>query len=92
MTMAAALGRRTAEAPARPKASRIARVDIIGDLDQAEKAWRALDDGRQFATPYQRFDFSRPGNGRSAAAMAPHRSSWSPAMPKASRSCCCRWR
>jgi len=57
MTMAAALGPRTAEAPTRSTASRIARVDIIGNLDQAETAWRALDDGRQLGTPYQRFDF-----------------------------------
>jgi CelD/BcsL family acetyltransferase involved in cellulose biosynthesis len=72
MTMAAALGRRTAEAPTRSTASRIARVDIIGNLDQAETAWRALDDGRQFATPYQRFDFlaawQRQVGGRDGAA------------------------
>jgi CelD/BcsL family acetyltransferase involved in cellulose biosynthesis len=56
MTMAAAIESRTAEAPARPKASRIARIDITDDLQEAEPAWRILErDG--FFTPYQRFDF-----------------------------------
>ena len=56
MTMAAAIERRTAGAPARSRASRIARVDIVTDLAQAEPAWRALEDQAQFSTPYQRFD------------------------------------
>jgi CelD/BcsL family acetyltransferase involved in cellulose biosynthesis len=56
MTMAAAIESRTADAPARSKASRIARVDILTDLAQAEPAWRALEDQTQFSTPYQRFD------------------------------------
>ena len=60
MTMAAAIERRTADAPARSKTSRIAHVDIVGDLDQAESIWRALEDGAQFVTPYQRFDFLSP--------------------------------
>jgi CelD/BcsL family acetyltransferase involved in cellulose biosynthesis len=57
MTMAAAIDRRTADAPARPATSRIAHVDIVRDLGAAEATWRALDGGAQFATPYQRFDF-----------------------------------
>jgi CelD/BcsL family acetyltransferase involved in cellulose biosynthesis len=57
MTMAAAIESRTADAPAWSKASRIADVDILHDLVQAEAIWRALEDPRQFSTPYQRFDF-----------------------------------
>src|ERR1700712_1333698 len=53
MTMAAAIESRTAEAT-RSTASRIAGVDISGDLGQAEAIWRGLED--QFSTPYQRFD------------------------------------
>ena len=55
MTIAAAIESRTAEAPARSKISRIARVDIISDLSRAEPIWRELET-RQLATPYQRFD------------------------------------
>ena len=57
MTMAAALESRTADAQTWPKASRIASVDILSDLDQAEPIWRGLEDQAQFSTPYQRFDF-----------------------------------
>lgn len=57
MTMAAAIDSRTAEAPASSKPSRIASVDILGDLGQAETIWRGLEDVQQFSTPYQRFDF-----------------------------------
>jgi CelD/BcsL family acetyltransferase involved in cellulose biosynthesis len=57
MAMAAAIESRTAEAPARSKASRIAAVDIVRDLGQAEAIWRSLEDASQFSTPYQRFDF-----------------------------------
>lgn len=57
MTMAAALEKRTADAQTWSKASRIASVDILGDLDQAEPIWRSLEDQAQFSTPYQRFDF-----------------------------------
>jgi len=60
MTMAAAIDSRTAGAPARLSASRIARVDIVTDLAEAEVAWRALEDQAQFATPYQRFDLLGP--------------------------------
>jgi CelD/BcsL family acetyltransferase involved in cellulose biosynthesis len=60
MTMAAAIESRTAEAPAWSKASRIASVDILGDLNQAETIWRRLEDQQHFSTPYQRFDFLGP--------------------------------
>jgi CelD/BcsL family acetyltransferase involved in cellulose biosynthesis len=60
MTMAAAIESRTAEARAWSKASRIADVDIVGDLAEAEKIWRSLEVERQFFTPYQRFDFLEP--------------------------------
>jgi CelD/BcsL family acetyltransferase involved in cellulose biosynthesis len=56
MTMAAAIESRTAEA-AWSKPSRIAGVDILGDLGQAETIWRSLEDQRHFSTAYQRFDF-----------------------------------
>jgi CelD/BcsL family acetyltransferase involved in cellulose biosynthesis len=56
MTMAAAIERRTAEAPARSRTNRIARVDIVTDLDRAEPIWRGLEAPTQFSTPYQRFD------------------------------------
>jgi CelD/BcsL family acetyltransferase involved in cellulose biosynthesis len=54
MTMAAAIESRTAEAKAWSRASRIASVDIVHDLAQAEATWRGLE--TQFSTPYQRFD------------------------------------
>src|SRR5450755_2604142 len=57
MTMAAAIESRTAGAPAWSRASRIASVDILSDLGRAEASWRGLEDIKQFATPYQRFDF-----------------------------------
>jgi len=57
MTMAAAIESRTAEAPARSRASRIASVDIVTDLGYAEQVWRRLEHPAQFSTPYQRFDF-----------------------------------
>jgi CelD/BcsL family acetyltransferase involved in cellulose biosynthesis len=57
MTMAAAIESRTAEAQTWSSASRIADVDILGDLGQVEQVWRGLEDQRQFSTPYQRFDF-----------------------------------
>jgi len=57
MTMAAAIERRTAEAKAWSRTSRIAAVDILSDLGQAEMIWRGLEDQQQFSTPYQRFDF-----------------------------------
>jgi CelD/BcsL family acetyltransferase involved in cellulose biosynthesis len=60
MTMAAAIESRTAGAPARSTASRIARIDIVTDLARAEPVWRALEDEAQFSTPYQRFDLLGP--------------------------------
>jgi CelD/BcsL family acetyltransferase involved in cellulose biosynthesis len=60
MTMAAAIESRMAEAPAWSKASRIAGIDILHDLAQAETIWRGLEDQQHFSTPYQRFDFLEP--------------------------------
>ncbi|QPF94734.1 GNAT family N-acetyltransferase [Bradyrhizobium commune] len=60
MTMAAAMQSRTAEAPARSKASRIAHVDIVSDLDAAEPVWRAFEDPGHLSTPYQQFDLLGP--------------------------------
>jgi CelD/BcsL family acetyltransferase involved in cellulose biosynthesis len=57
MTMAAAIENRTAKAPAWSKASRMAGVEILHDLGQAETIWRGLEDQQNFSTPYQRFDF-----------------------------------
>jgi CelD/BcsL family acetyltransferase involved in cellulose biosynthesis len=57
MTMAAAIESRTAEAAAWSKSGRIASVDIIGDLSQAETVWRSLEDIGHVSTAYQRFDF-----------------------------------
>ena len=57
MTMAAAIDNRTGQAPASTEISRIAGVDILGDLAKAEAIWRGLEDIKQFSTPYQRFDF-----------------------------------
>ena len=56
MTMAAAIDNRTADAP-HATASRIAGVDIVSDLGEAETIWRGLETIKQFSTPYQRFDF-----------------------------------
>jgi CelD/BcsL family acetyltransferase involved in cellulose biosynthesis len=60
MTMAAAIESRTADASARSKSSRIAEVNLLSDLDQAETVWRRLENQQQFSTPYQRFDFLCP--------------------------------
>ena len=60
MTMAAAMQSRTADAPARSKASRIAAVDIVADLSAAEPIWRSLEDAGHLSTPYQRFDLLAP--------------------------------
>jgi CelD/BcsL family acetyltransferase involved in cellulose biosynthesis len=56
MTMAAAIERRTAGAPARSRASRIACVEIVTEFAQAEPVWRALENPDHFSTPYQRYD------------------------------------
>src|SRR5712692_6535488 len=60
MTMAAAIESRTADELEWSKSSRIAGVDILHDLVQAEAIWRALENPQQFSTPYQRFDFLGP--------------------------------
>jgi CelD/BcsL family acetyltransferase involved in cellulose biosynthesis len=60
MTMAAAIESRTGPAPAWSKASRIADVEILGDLAHAETIWRGLEGQQQFSTPFQRFDFLKP--------------------------------
>jgi CelD/BcsL family acetyltransferase involved in cellulose biosynthesis len=60
MTMAAAIESRTAEALPWPRARRIASIDVLGDLSQAEPIWRGLEGPQQFSTPYQRFDFLEP--------------------------------
>jgi CelD/BcsL family acetyltransferase involved in cellulose biosynthesis len=60
MTMAAAIESRTGQEPAWSKASRIASVDILSDLADAETIWRGLEGQQQFFTPYQRFDFLEP--------------------------------
>ena len=60
MTMAAAMQSRTAEAPTRSKASRIAHVDIVTDLDATEAVWRGFEEPGHLFTPYQRFDLLSP--------------------------------
>jgi CelD/BcsL family acetyltransferase involved in cellulose biosynthesis len=60
MTMAAAMQSRTAETPARSKASRIADVVVLSDLDEAEPIWRALEATGHLSTAYQRFDLLGP--------------------------------
>jgi hypothetical protein len=60
MTVAAAIEGRTAGSPARSKASRIASLDILSNLEHAETIWRSLEHQQHFSTPYQRFDFLAP--------------------------------
>ncbi|MBR1120604.1 GNAT family N-acetyltransferase [Bradyrhizobium lablabi] len=57
MTMAAAIESRTAQANTWSKPNRIATVDILADLGQAQAIWRQLEEQQQSHTPYQRFDF-----------------------------------
>jgi CelD/BcsL family acetyltransferase involved in cellulose biosynthesis len=56
MTMAAVIETR-AGTQARPDSSRIAGVELLSDLSEAESVWRGLEQSSQFCTPYQRFDF-----------------------------------
>ena len=89
MTTAAAIESQTAEAAARSKPGRIAGVDIIGDLGQADD-WRALEDVRHFSTAYQRFDFLSAWQSQ-----AGRREGLSPFIivardTDADRCCCCR--
>jgi CelD/BcsL family acetyltransferase involved in cellulose biosynthesis len=60
MTLAAAIESRTADKPVWSTTSRIAKVDFLDDLGQAETVWRSLETPQHFATPYQRFDFLSP--------------------------------
>jgi len=54
--MVAAMPSPLEKSPAPSKASRIAYVDFIEDLSEAEPDWRLLEDPSHFSTPYQRFD------------------------------------
>jgi len=54
MTMAAVIESRAAD-EAQSQPSRIARLEILGDLAAAEPVWRGLERSA-FCTPYQRFD------------------------------------
>jgi CelD/BcsL family acetyltransferase involved in cellulose biosynthesis len=56
MTMAAVIESPTARIQARSGERRIAHLDILHDLHEAEPVWRSLE-ASQFSTPYQRFDF-----------------------------------
>lgn len=55
--MAAALERPTANTATTAAANRIARVDVLHDIGEAEAIWRALETSDQLSTPYQCFDF-----------------------------------
>lgn len=55
MLMAAVMERPTAEARARSGVTRIAHVDVLHDMHEAEPVWRTLE--AEVLTPYQRFDF-----------------------------------
>jgi CelD/BcsL family acetyltransferase involved in cellulose biosynthesis len=57
MTMAAVNESPMAGTQAPSSASRIAAIEILHDMAQAEPVWRSLEQPGQFATPYQRFDF-----------------------------------
>ena len=57
MATPAALPGRLADVAARPRASQIAGLDILHDLDAAKPIWRQFEDRHQLLTPYQRFDF-----------------------------------
>src|SRR5258707_11958728 len=56
MTMAAVIGTRGGT-QGRPETSRIAVVELLSDMREAETVWRGLEQSNQFSTPYQRFDF-----------------------------------
>jgi CelD/BcsL family acetyltransferase involved in cellulose biosynthesis len=57
MTMAAAIEGQTAQAASWSKPHRLAAVDIVTELGQAEAIWRDLEARGALHTPYQRFDF-----------------------------------
>jgi len=50
-------GRSVDRAASSVQPGRIARVDILHDMEAAEPIWRTLEQPEQFSTPYQRFDF-----------------------------------
>ncbi|MDR6303949.1 CelD/BcsL family acetyltransferase involved in cellulose biosynthesis [Nitrobacter vulgaris] len=56
MTMAALIESPTAKSQPRSGERRIAHLEILQDLREAEPIWRNLEVS-QFSTPYQRFDF-----------------------------------
>jgi CelD/BcsL family acetyltransferase involved in cellulose biosynthesis len=56
MTMAAVIESPAAKIQARSGEKRIAHLDVLHDLHEAEPVWRSLE-ASQFSTPYQRFDF-----------------------------------
>ncbi len=60
MTLAAAIESRTADVPAWSRTGRVAKIDFLDDLGQAEAIWRGLENPQHLSTPYQRFDFLRP--------------------------------
>ena len=60
MTMAAAYESPRAGGLAWSKSSRIASVELLADIDQAETVWRSLENQQYFFTPFQRFDFLQP--------------------------------
>jgi CelD/BcsL family acetyltransferase involved in cellulose biosynthesis len=55
MTMAAVMQSR-AGTQAWSETSRIAGVELVSELREAEMVWRSLEQASQFSTPYQRFD------------------------------------
>lgn len=57
MAMAATIDGRMAQIEARPRASRIASVQIYDDMQAVESIWRRFETAEQLFTPYQRFDF-----------------------------------
>ncbi|WP_424631106.1 GNAT family N-acetyltransferase [Bradyrhizobium sp. SYSU BS000235] len=56
MTMAAALQSQTEHGQSHSGAPRIARVDVIRDMADAEAIWRQFEDPDVLSTPYQRFE------------------------------------
>lgn len=57
MAMAATIDGRMAQTETRPRASRIANVQIYDDMRAVESIWRGFETSEQLFTPYQRFDF-----------------------------------
>lgn len=55
MTMAAVMDDRSAQTES--KSCRIARVEVLHDINQAQAVWRVLETPEHLSTPYQRFDF-----------------------------------